>query len=207
MYIEKHKKIGAGFRAVEAGSSGRSFWRRTWLCGLVALTAACTTAVPPSELPATPPAVPQEMRPAPDPIPIAATPRSEAPTDGPREHVLDPPAIREGRSVFFAKGSAELDANAHAVLKTHAVRLQDDSKLVVTLVGHSDHLGSRSYNLAVADQRVTAVAKTLRRLGVQRSQIRRYSLGNEKPGVQCQNETCRSKWRRVDIVYRRSMDR
>lgn len=113
----------------------------------------------------------------------------------------DPPAIAEGRSVFFARGSAEIEPEAIKVLELHAARLRANPRLVVTLIGHSDHLGSRSYNLAIAEQRVAAVAKVLRSMDVQRNQIRRFSLGNEKPGVSCQNETCRRKWRRVDLSY------
>lgn len=113
----------------------------------------------------------------------------------------DPPAIAEGRSVFFARGSANIDPEAIKVLELHAARLRANPRLVVTLIGHSDHLGSRSYNLAIAEQRVAAVGKVLRSMDVQRNQIRRFSLGNEKSGVSCQNETCRRKWRRVDLSY------
>lgn len=113
----------------------------------------------------------------------------------------DPPAIAEGRSVFFARGSADIDQEALKVLERHASRLRSDPRLVVTLIGHSDHLGSRSYNLAIAEQRVAAVAKVLRTMEVQRNQIRKISLGNEKPGVACQSDSCRRKWRRVDLSY------
>lgn len=195
MYIDNHHNDMVGFGSFDALGRALGSGGRTCFCGLVALISACTTA------PA-PPAI-QGPHPAPDPIPItvAKTLSPVTPTENRRENSVDPPAIREGRSIFFAKGSAELNSNAHAVLETHAARLNDDPKLVVTLVGHSDHLGSRSYNLAVAEQRVATVAKALRMLRVQRSQIRRYSLGNENPGVQCQNEACRSKLRRVDLVY------
>lgn len=117
------------------------------------------------------------------------------------ESPVDPPAIREGRSVFFARRSSDISSEALSVLELHASRLRADSRLVVTLVGHSDHLGSRSYNLAIAEQRVAAVAKALRNMDVQRGQIRKYGLGSEKPGLLCQSEQCRRKLRRVDLVY------
>lgn len=103
--------------------------------------------------------------------------------------------------MFFARGSSDLGSAALSVLERHASRLRADSRLVVTLVGHSDHLGSRSYNLAITEQRVAAVARALRHMDVQRSQIRKYGLGSEKPGLSCQSEKCRRKLRRVDLVY------
>lgn len=124
-----------------------------------------------------------------------------APPPSPGDGEKAPPAIADGQSIFFAQGSAKIDQDAIQVLEIHAAKLRSNPKLVVTLIGHSDHLGSRSYNIAIAEQRVAAVAKALRGMDVQRGQIRKLSLGNEKPGGSCQSEDCRRKWRRVDLSY------
>ncbi|MDQ5880880.1 MAG: peptidoglycan-associated lipoprotein, partial [Pseudomonadota bacterium] len=86
-------------------------------------------------------------------------------------------------------------------LRTHAERLRDDPRLVVTLVGHTDHLGSRSFNLAIAEQRTTAVKTKLRELGVPAKQVRQRNYGNEKAAAGCRSEECRARMRRVDFVY------
>ncbi len=131
----------------------------------------------------------------------ARQPAPAAPADFRAQQAGDPPAVSEGRSVFFAPGSADLDAAARAALEPHAARLRDDSRLVVTLVGYTDPLGSRSYNLALIEQRVSAVARALRSMDVKPQQIRRHSLGRENAGPACQSESCRRKLLRVDLEY------
>ena len=69
-----------------------------------------------------------------------------------RRHLCD-----IGNAMFFQRGSALLDDPALTVLRLHAERLRENSRLVVMLVGHTDHLGSRSFNLAIAERRTAAV--------------------------------------------------
>lgn len=111
------------------------------------------------------------------------------------------PAPGDANTVFFKRGSAALDDAALTVLRAHAERLRDDPHLVVTLVGHTDHLGSRSFNLAIAEQRTTAVKTKLRELGVPAKQVRQRNYGNEKVAAGCRSEECRTRMRRVDLVY------
>lgn len=111
------------------------------------------------------------------------------------------PAPGNPNTVFFKRGSAVLDDAALTVLRPHAERLRDDPRLVVTLVGHTDHLGSRSFNLAIAEQRTTAVKTKLREFGVPAKQVRQRNYGNEKAAAGCRSEECRSRMRRVDLVY------
>jgi outer membrane protein OmpA-like peptidoglycan-associated protein len=111
------------------------------------------------------------------------------------------PAPGNPNTVFFKRGSAMLDDAALTVLRPHAERLRDNPRLVVTLVGHTDHLGSRSFNLAIAEQRTTAVKTKLRELGVPAKQVRQRNYGNEKAAAGCRSEECRARMRRVDLVY------
>lgn len=110
-------------------------------------------------------------------------------------------AVDDENSVFFALGSTQLDAAAEEKLKLHAHRLKDDPKLVAALVGYTDDRGSPSYNLAIAEQRVSAVHSQLRRYGVRPSQIRRQIGGRLKLAVTCRSEECRRKMRRVELEY------
>lgn len=115
---------------------------------------------------------------------------------------LPAPGI-SGEDVFFALGEARIDSEEQPKLAAHAARLKADPKLCVTLVGHTDDLGSPAYNLAIAQQRVDAVFDALRSLGVGRNQLRRYPVGSEKAPAGCRQETCRSKLRRVEFQYPR----
>ncbi|HMV06682.1 MAG TPA: OmpA family protein [Accumulibacter sp.] len=110
----------------------------------------------------------------------------------------------EKRTVYFAFGEAAIDEDGGEVLRQNAQKLKEDSQLVVTLVGHTDNLGSPAYNLAVADKRVEAVSERLRSLGVARTQIRRLPVGSEHSSkIRCDGETCRRAMRRVELVYER----
>lgn len=116
-------------------------------------------------------------------------------------------AAREGvsapstESVQFKKGTNELDGEAMEIVRQHAERLKADPALVVTLIGRTDDLGSRSYHVAVAERRVAAVMSALRGFEVPRRQIRRASIGGEVAKASCAAEACRSLRRRVDFVY------
>ncbi|WP_300454926.1 OmpA family protein [Accumulibacter sp.] len=108
------------------------------------------------------------------------------------------------RVVYFAFGEAMIDSESADILRQNAQKLKEDPQLVVTLVGHTDNLGSAAYNLAVADKRIEAVSDRLRSLGVPRNQIRRLPVGSEQSSKQsCDSEACRRKMRRVELVYER----
>lgn len=110
-------------------------------------------------------------------------------------------AVDEKNSVFFASSSAALDALAEQALREHAARIKAEPGLVVRLVGHTDDLGSRAYNLAIAEQRVNAVYGFLRRAGVPARQLRRSGAAGDIAGKSCESAECRAKKRRVELVY------
>lgn len=110
----------------------------------------------------------------------------------------------EKRTVYFTLGGTAIDSEGGERLRENAMKLKEDSQLIVTLVGHTDNLGSTAYNLAVADRRIESVSDRLRALGVPRSQIRRLPLGSEESSkLKCDTETCRRLMRKVELVYER----
>lgn len=130
-------------------------------------------------------------------VPAATAIPGKAPTVSSGEGAARP----AGGSIFFALGSSLIDPAAEVVLNDNAERLKNDPKLVVTLVGHADPLGSHSYNLAISERRVAAVASRLREMGVASKQIRRINYGKEQAAGVCHSEACRSRTWRVDLVY------
>lgn len=105
-------------------------------------------------------------------------------------------------NIYFELGKTDIDDRGLATLTTHTARLKGNRKLVVTLVGHTDSLGSVAYNQAISDARLAAVNKVLRSQGVARRQIRRISMGNEqKNTVRCRSVNCRQASRRVEFRY------
>jgi outer membrane protein OmpA-like peptidoglycan-associated protein len=112
--------------------------------------------------------------------------------------------MRPGQN--FAKGATRIDPAGQDKLRIHAARLKENPAQVVTLAGYTDDLGSGSYNLAIADQRIEAVAKLLRTYGVPKKQIhplRRYSVERAGSMAACRSKTtdCRQKIRRVELIY------
>lgn len=110
-------------------------------------------------------------------------------------------AVDLANSVFFPPSGTTVDAAGRQRLIAHAARLKENPELMVTLVGHTDDLGSSSYNLAIAEQRVNAVYAILRSQGVPLTQIQRYSIGSEQTGRGCKSADCRRSMRRVQLMF------
>ena len=104
-------------------------------------------------------------------------------------------------SIFFSPGASAIASAERRKLKPLASRLQADRRQTVTLVGHANDNGSRSFNLAVADARIGAVASALKKLGVAAYQIRKRVLGDEQVPADCRASACRKAMRRVDFLF------
>lgn len=109
--------------------------------------------------------------------------------------------INEEECVFFPLGSSTLSSKEKHKIDALAQRLLDDKNLVVMLIGHANDNGSSSFNLAVSDSRVMAVAEQFRKHGIQRSQIRKEALGSERTPKSCRSAECRQRSRRVEFVF------
>lgn len=131
------------------------------------------------------------------PPPESRKPVAEAPTS--EKDLIA--AVDLENSVFFPSSGTTVDAAGRQRLIAHAARLKENPELMVTLVGHTDDLGSSSYNLAIAEQRVNAVYAILRSQGVPLTQIQRYSIGSEQTGRGCKSADCRRSMRRVQLMF------
>jgi peptidoglycan-associated lipoprotein len=112
------------------------------------------------------------------------------------------PPLDLENSIYFALGSIDIDDAGRTVIQRHAEKLKANRRVMVTLVGYTDHLGSREYNVALGQKRVTAVGQALLASGVSARQIRTRSYGYEKAApAPCSNEACRRHLRRVELRY------
>lgn len=107
--------------------------------------------------------------------------------------------VPEENNVFFSLRSATVVDTEKEKLRQHADRLKLNRKQKILLVGHSDDQGSRNYNLAINEERLSAVQKLLRTYGVSASQIRRNRSGSVNPRTPC--AACQQQMRRVELVY------
>ena len=77
------------------------------------------------------------------------------------------------------------------------------SNMNFTVEGHCDERGSTEYNLALGDQRASAVKSALTAAGVNASRIKTISYGKEKPFCTESNEACWQQNRRGHLVYQK----
>lgn len=127
-----------------------------------------------------------------------SVPNTVAKTQGVAPEVVD-----DMNSIYFNIGATQIDPKGREKLRAHAARLKNDRDLDVTLIGYTDHLGSRSLNLAISEKRTDAVAALLISNGARKMQIRRYGIGNEHADRACTTKACQKKMRRVKLVYSR----
>jgi len=71
----------------------------------------------------------------------------------------------------------------------------------VRLEGHTDERGTREYNIALGEARAKTIARMLQLQGVDTSQSRTVSYGEELPVDDAHNNDAWAKNRRVNIIY------
>lgn len=108
-------------------------------------------------------------------------------------------SIAIGDSVYFTPGGSDIDSEGMTLIRRCADRLKSDERLRAILVGMTDDLGSRTYNVAIADRRIATVQLALRRMGVPAHQIKRRNMGGEMARNRCADEACRKLMRRVEL--------
>lgn len=112
-----------------------------------------------------------------------------------------PPAGAEQHWILFPPRMTSVDAQGKDKLRACAEYLKQNPKKTVTLIGYSDNQGSKSYNLALTEQRIAAVSSVLRAFGAEPGQIRRNRSQSVQAGAAaCRNDECRRQMRRVEFV-------
>ena len=105
------------------------------------------------------------------------------------------------RIIYFPYDSDEVLPEYQPIVTAHAEYLAAHGGQSAVLEGHADERGSSEYNIALAERRAKSVAKNLRLQGVEESQLRVLSYGEEKPAAEGHEETAWGQNRRVEIVY------
>jgi len=114
--------------------------------------------------------------------------------------------VGEGILVTFDSGilfdfdSSELRAEARTNLANLARSLQEFDKTSVMLVGHTDSVGSDSYNQGLSERRARAAAEFLISQGVARDRIVALGRGELEPVASNDDEYGRQQNRRVEVA-------
>ena len=108
--------------------------------------------------------------------------------------------IAVGDRVLFDYDSAKLDSSAKILLDGQSRFLRANTDLNFIVEGHCDERGTREYNLALGEQRATAVRDYLVIQGIDPDRIKVISYGKEKPAVVGSNSMAWSKNRRAVTI-------
>ena len=110
---------------------------------------------------------------------------------------------RNVRDIFFDYDQYDIRPDQQAALQSDAQFLAQHPAMRFTIEGHCDERGSTEYNLALGDNRASAVKNALIQAGVGADRIRTISYGKEKPVCTESSEQCWQQNRRGHFVYQR----
>jgi len=103
--------------------------------------------------------------------------------------------------IYFDTGKAEVKPESDASLKEVSKLLQQDAKLKVYVVGHTDNVGTLASNMTLSSQRAAAVMKALTtKYGVAASRLQAFGAGPYAPVTSNDSEDGRAQNRRVELV-------
>ncbi len=104
--------------------------------------------------------------------------------------------------LYFKKGSLDLTAESMAQLPSIIGTIQDRKTFSISVVGHTDTLGNKDYNLKLSVQRADFVSRLLVQKGVEKSKIETTSHGEENPIIKTADNVSEPKNRRVEVILR-----
>ncbi len=104
--------------------------------------------------------------------------------------------------LYFRSDSIRLSNDSEKQLPEILSAIEDRNAMNISVVGHSDTLGDKAYNLALSRRRAQAVQQRLVRMGVDASAIETTSHGEENPLIDTPDNVSQPKNRRVEVIVR-----
>ena len=104
--------------------------------------------------------------------------------------------------VSFDTGSAQLSSAAATTFAKIASTLTSYDKTVIHVVGHTDTVGSASFNQTLSNQRAAAVGSYMASQGLPANRIREEGRGERELLVRTADNVAEPRNRRVDIVIK-----
>ena len=105
------------------------------------------------------------------------------------------------KDIYFDYDKSDVRSSEQASIQADVAFLQQHSNVSFTIEGHCDERGSTEYNLALGDNRSSAVKNALVGAGISADRIKTISYGKEKPFCTESNESCWQQNRRGHFVY------
>jgi len=104
--------------------------------------------------------------------------------------------------LYFKTDTTELSDESRKILVKILPAVVDHESTDVSVVGHTDRVGTREYNFHLAMERAILVQKILLSLGIDPKFIEVASHGEDNPLIPTEDEVREAKNRRVEVVVR-----
>ncbi|MGF6517860.1 OOP family OmpA-OmpF porin [Pseudomonas sp. BT76 TE3572] len=105
--------------------------------------------------------------------------------------------------VLFAFNQSELTPAAQSKLDSLMPKLQSDDVVSIKVIGHTDSVGSDTYNQALSERRASSVAAYLLSQGLAPNKLTSEGKGQSQPVADNETEEGRAKNRRVELHVNR----
>ncbi len=106
--------------------------------------------------------------------------------------------------VLFEFDRADLTSRANATISEIAVTLKSGPERNIAVEGHTDSVGTMSYNQELSDRRARSVARELERQGISRARLYPRGFGEGDPIASNKTEVGRARNRRVEVIIENS---
>lgn len=111
--------------------------------------------------------------------------------------------LSDAGDVLFAFNQSELTPAAQSKLDSLMPKLQSDDVVSIKVIGHTDSVGSDTYNQALSERRASSVAAYLLSQGLAPSKLTSEGKGQSQPVADNETEEGRAKNRRVELHVNR----
>lgn len=102
----------------------------------------------------------------------------------------------------FVKASSEPQGPLRAMLDRIAIAIEEPPSTEITILGHTDSLGSETFNLQLSIRRAEAVMEYLRARGLPLTRMSADGHGEAEPIADNRDEPGRALNRRVEIIVK-----
>ena len=104
--------------------------------------------------------------------------------------------------LYFQTNSTELTAESQTLMPPILQSIKNRHSANISVIGHTDTVGDREYNLVLSRNRAMAVGRILVQNGVPSADITTTSHGNENPLIKTGDNVSEPRNRRVEVVVR-----
>lgn len=102
--------------------------------------------------------------------------------------------------IHFDFDRSDIKSEYRKTMDDNASWLKSNRDVKVTVEGHCDERGTEEYNMALGHRRANSAKSYLTSMGVDGSNLRTVSYGEERPLETCHNESCWWKNRRAEFT-------